>query len=204
MTRANGQSRSLTSALGANCRRIRTEQLGVTQDTLADYARASGLQWNAAKVANFEAGRWTPAFADVLALGIALERVRAFVGMLPGRSAARTHEITLADLLASDVPVTLKPGVMLTGAELADIGRGVFPLPETSALSSPTLAEQRMARALGIDPAQLTKVSERLWGTVLTTERDRRAGTGANQQKRARVTRALRVELEKAITNGND
>jgi hypothetical protein len=203
MTRANGQSRSLTSVLGVNLRRIRTERLGVTQDTLAAYARVSGLQWNAQKVANFEAGRWTPTFADVLALGIALERVRAFVGMFPERPAARTHEITLADLLTSNVPVTLKPGVMLTSAELANIGHGVFPLPASTTPAPPTLAERRAAKALGIDCAQLDQVSEQLWGTTFAAERDRRAGKG-NQQKRGQISRELRAELEKALTDGHD
>ena len=39
---------------------------------------------------------------------------------------------------------------------------------------------------------------------LMQKERDRRAGPDANQQKRGRVSRELRAELEEALGNGND
>jgi hypothetical protein len=47
-------------------------------------------------------------------------------------------------------------------------------------------------------------VSFRLWHRTFSEERDRRAGPDANQQKRGRVSRELRTELENAIADGND
>jgi hypothetical protein len=47
-------------------------------------------------------------------------------------------------------------------------------------------------------------VSFQLWQGTFTEERDRRAGPDANQQKRGRISRDLRAELEKALADGND
>lgn len=201
MTRVNGQSRSLTEVLAANCKRIRGE-LKLSQDQLAAWASGSGLRWNAGKVANFEAGRWTPTLADVLALGVALERALTFRQVaVPETPTDPGRTITLADLLdAGDGPVTLKPGLVLTGSELTGIGRGeAFPRPpRTLASPPPRVAEQRLARALGIEEERLAELSQQLWGTTFTAERDRRAGAG-NQQKKGQISRELRAELEKEI-----
>jgi hypothetical protein len=94
---------------------------------------------------------------------------------------------------------------VLSAAELAEIGRGkAFPLLDTAASPAPAPAEQRLARTLGIDSARLADVSSQLWGSTFGEERDRRTGVGANQQKKGRISRELRADLEKAITNGND
>lgn len=66
------------------------------------------------------------------------------------------------------------------------------------------LTEDRLARRLGIDRGRLAGVSFLLWGSTFSEERDRRAGPGANQQKRGRVSRELREELEEALSDGND
>lgn len=81
-------------------------------------------------------------------------------------------------------------------------------------LSSTELAETRqrsgadedeIAQQLSISGDRLAAASFRLWeGRTFSEERDRRAGPDANQQKRGRVSRELRAELEKALANGND
>ena len=81
----------------------------------------------------------------------------------------------------------------LTSAELADMRR-------RSALS-----EDRLAQRLGISRDRLAAVSFRAWaGRTFSEERDQRAGLQANQQKRGRVARELRTELEKELANGDD
>jgi transcriptional regulator with XRE-family HTH domain len=65
------------------------------------------------------------------------------------------------------------------------------------------LTEQRLAKRLKVSDAELASVSFRLWNGTFSEERDRRAGPDANPQKRGRVTRELRAELEKAIADGN-
>jgi hypothetical protein len=42
-----------------------------------------------------------------------------------------------------------------------------------------------------------------LWHGTFSEERDRRAGPDATQQKKGRISRELRTELEKALTDGN-
>ncbi|XTP33446.1 helix-turn-helix domain-containing protein [Mycobacterium sp. TJFP1] len=64
--------------------------------------------------------------------------------------------------------------------------------------------EDRLARQLGIKLAQLADLSYALWNRTFSEERDRRAGPDANQQKKGRVSRELRVELERELNNGDD
>lgn len=67
------------------------------------------------------------------------------------------------------------------------------------------LTEDRIAQRLKISRDRLAATSFRLWdGRTFGEERDRRAGPAANAQKRGRVTRELRAELEKALTDGDD
>jgi DNA-binding transcriptional regulator YiaG len=62
------------------------------------------------------------------------------------------------------------------------------------------LADNRLAQRLGVSRDKLAAVSFRLWeGRTFSEERDRRAGAGANQQSRARVSRDLRVEVEQQV-----
>lgn len=61
------------------------------------------------------------------------------------------------------------------------------------------LSEQRLARDLGISSTRLANLSLRLWHGTFSEERDRRAGPDANQQKKGRISRELRAELEKAL-----
>lgn len=67
------------------------------------------------------------------------------------------------------------------------------------------LTEDRLAQRLNISRDRLAAVSFRLWdGRTFGQERDRRAGSDANQQKKGRIARALRAELERALADGND
>jgi transcriptional regulator with XRE-family HTH domain len=74
----------------------------------------------------------------------------------------------------------------------------------TAMLQRSGLTEDRLARRLGIKPAELAATSFRLWQSTFSEERDRRAGPDANQQKKGRISRELRAELEKALADGND
>jgi hypothetical protein len=67
------------------------------------------------------------------------------------------------------------------------------------------LTEDRIAQRLEISRDRMAAVSFRLWqGRTFGEERDRRAGPGANQQKKGRITRDLRGELEEALADGDD
>jgi transcriptional regulator with XRE-family HTH domain len=65
------------------------------------------------------------------------------------------------------------------------------------------LAEDRLAQRLKISRDRLAALSFRLWQHTFSEERDRRAGPDANQQKRGRISRDLRAEIEEALADGN-
>lgn len=71
-----------------------------------------------------------------------------------------------------------------------------------STLERSGLTEHRLAKRLSINRARLAHISFQLWQSTFSEERDRRAGPDANQQKRGRVSRELRAELEEALANG--
>ena len=206
-------SRSLAEVVGANCRRIRNE-IGITQDELALYARAHGLKWNAAKAWRLRAGRSEPTLATVLKVGMALGQALAFTQSvapaIKDRVIPRDHEVTLAELLdGGNEVITLTDNLAITTADLANVARGQpFPLRlrrhDAEKLQRSGLAEQRLAKALSIDESRLAKLSSHLWRNTFSEERDRRAGIGANRQKKARVSRELRSEIEKALADGHD
>ena len=211
------ESVSLAAVLGANCKRIRTEA-GVTQDELARYARRYGLRWTASKVRDFEVGRTAPTFATVLALAAALDSA---VGKPTGRMPTdlmkpdREPRVRLADLVTFDGFVTVTDEFDPLGQVIADYcagepwdqlrrfaSRQKFDLARMRQASG--LTEDRLAARLGISRDQLAALSLRLWRKPFSQERDRLAGSDANRQKRAQVSRRLRTELEKAINDGDD
>ncbi|GAA4705867.1 hypothetical protein GCM10025781_26500 [Kocuria gwangalliensis] len=63
----------------------------------------------------------------------------------------------------------------------------------------PSLAEQRAAKKLEIDPAELRHWASELWGRGLEDESARRAGPDSSPQARGRVTRLLVDEIRTAI-----
>ncbi len=206
-------SRSLAEVVGANCRRIRTE-IGITQDELALYARAHGLKWNAAKAGSFESGRSEPTLATVVKVGMALQQALVFAQFAATAGATKDDpaipperiDVTLADLLdGGGGSIALAEDLAITATDLANIARGEpFSSPKRQKLPRSGLAEQRLAKALGVSGSQLAELSSQLWGNTFSDERDQRAGAGANQQKKARVSRELRAEIERAIADGDN
>lgn len=65
-------------------------------------------------------------------------------------------------------------------------------------------AEHRVHRALRISPTLLAAVSAALWGRSFSDERDTRAGTDANAQKRGQITRRLQHELKAELDDCSD
>jgi len=200
----------LAAVLGTHCRRIR-KHAGITQDDLAKVARQFGLKWTASKVRDFESGRSAPTFATVLALTAALNCVR------PG--------VRLADLVSFDGEVTITGDFEPTGDQLAEFCGGgtwencsaaeaflqlsagsVIDWSKVPGLQVPKvwgLTEERVAAGLGISTDQLCEVSLRLWDNTFSAQRDRIAGPDASAQRKGRVTRQLKGELERALADGN-
>ena len=77
----------------------------------------------------------------------------------------------------------------------------------TAVIKTPGATEKRTRKALGISSTLLADLSAALWNRTFSQERDRRAGEGANAQKRGQVSRQMRKELQAAIeaaTHGDD
>lgn len=213
-------TRSIAAVLGSNCRDIR-KRAGVTQDELARAARQLGLKWTASKVRDFESGRSAPTFATVVALTAALDSV------------IKDEPVLLADLVRYDGEVTITEDFEPDGDKLADYCSGgtweprAFILEDTwdsladrfSRQSTESgidwtgpvidwpkvlgLTDERVAAGLGISADQLCDVALRLWNTTFSAQRDRIAGPDANAQRKGRITRQLKAELERALADGD-
>jgi transcriptional regulator with XRE-family HTH domain len=207
-------SESLAAIVGRNCKRLRVAA-GLTQDDLAQHGRRVGLRWRATSVGDFEAGRSAPTFSTVLAVTLALQN-------------ATRRDVTLDELIAGDGMVALTDGIDVAAPVLAGacqgkpfrLSPGAWKPKVRSASSSEIhalvggvardllarsgLAEQRLARQLGVSPTRLAATSSMLWGRTFSEERDHRAGPDDNAQKRGRVSRTLRTELQRALGDGND
>jgi len=206
---------TIAAVLGANCRRIRTNA-GVTQDELARAARRVGLKWTASKVRDFESGRSAPTFSTVLALTAALDYATKVTYVAASTSTGNEiaislnpayHPVRLADLVSFDGEVTVTEDFEPSGDHLANFCDGGTWEHPKSAIDWPEmlgLTEQRVAATLGISTERLGAESLRLWNATFSKERDRRAGPDANRQKRGQVTRQLKAELQKAITDGDN
>ena len=221
-------SRSLAEVVGAGCQRVRSE-IGITQDELARYARDVGLRWNAAKVGDFEAGRSEPAFKTVLAVTLALQWAAEKAGkdrgsgVSPADLVGTDGWVMLTDLNfpAEELAAACRGEAWRfsradyergaaehTNRLRLEVQRDIFgeqALTEAERmLLRSGLAEDRLTRSLGISRSRLADVSFRLWQCTFSEERDRRAGSDANQQKKGRISRELRAELQKALADGND
>jgi transcriptional regulator with XRE-family HTH domain len=219
---------SLAVVTGRNCKEIRA-RIGVTQDGLAHHARRIGLKWTASAVGDFEAGRSAPALATVILAALALELARQLAVaratiMANTQGRKRQTEITekpvgVADLLSGSEVVALSDALELPGPVVAAICRGdkyslrnLLDLAEArtlggdgaaAVLDQSGLTEDRLAKRLDISREQLGALSFQLWRSTFSEERDGRAGQDANRQKRGRVSRELRAELEEALADGN-
>jgi len=202
----------LAKVVGANCKRLRTA-ICITQDGLAQYARSLGLRWTASKVGDFEAGRSAPTLATVLIVGDALAwaaaQARFDIDIGLSDQPPPPDEVTLADLLDGGSGfIVLSDEHTVRAADLVAVARGrgfeswdgaTEPLTR-----QPGMTEKRIAKNLNVSDLDFAETSFLLWGKTFSEERDSRAGVDANQQRKGRISREMRAEIEKALTNGDD
>jgi hypothetical protein len=93
----------------------------------------------------------------------------------------------------------MRTSITITTPQEPDLTDDVLAILQRSGLT-----ERRLAQHLKIEPKELVAVSFRLWRSTFSDERDRRAEPDATPQKRGRITRILRAELEAAFTDGHD
>lgn len=195
---SKSESKSLDRAVGDAVRAHRQAQ-GLTQDQLAEYLRAFGLDWDQGAIARLEAGKkerltFRQALQLLLALQIdAAELIDApdltMIELAPGY---RLRADVLRQNLDPARPVV--PGGVHTPPALdtPDVRRA-------GRILSPGEAERKAARKLGVPAQLIVDTAVRLWGRRLPDERDTRlteASSGRSlQAARGHVTRQLLAEL---------
>jgi len=219
----------LATVIGSNARRLR-RNAGLTLDEVSRAARRHGLSWSESRVADFEAGRVAPDLRTLVPLSLALIDAGC-VGATWERLLTSLPPIRINDslLLWDDQLRKLLSGRIVKVKRLEDTrnddyddGRNQltpeewviserFPIDDPATLRavkwSAGATEERIRKSLGVSPMLLATVTASLWKRTFSQERDRRAGEGANAQKRGQVTRQMRAELQAAIeaaTSGDD
>jgi hypothetical protein len=128
----------------------------------------------------------------------------------------------LPDLVTNPGPVEINEALALSSADLRnvlsgrpaakpwqrlltkdDIARASEWLRYKAVQIDSGATEEKMRKSLGISSDALATWSQTLWKRSFSEERDRRAGPGANAQKRGQVSRQLKAELQKAISDGH-
>jgi hypothetical protein len=211
------RDQTLAAVMGGNVKKLRG---GHTQAELARHAKAWGLPWTTGTVANVEAGRSAPSLANLYPLVLALEdlldrRVRPtelFNGSGTVTVGRLEIELRLLRTLLSDGPVKRpKPDVSELNSwmdrvevtwpdRLLKAPYGPFHDTKTAMTES----DLRIGKGLGWDADRTAAEMAYLWGHPLSVERDNRAASGANAQARGQISRQLKDELRKVITDGDD
>lgn len=198
---------------------------GRTVDDVAARVTACGLKWGRGRISDLEAGRVVPrletllvlcqAFSDLLGRDVALADLLAGDGRVDISDAAVPLSVVRAAL--GGAPVALEPRMSALELLKRDFHENVLPTfgaqPQVGQRRRTQLfdvwqqygeAEERAARALGVDKGRLLELMTDRWGRALSVERDARAGPGASAQKRGQITRQLREDLRKAIEESTD
>jgi transcriptional regulator with XRE-family HTH domain len=223
----------LATVIGKNAQRLR-KNAGLTLDQVSIAARIRGLNWSESRVADFESGRAAPNLATLIAFCLALADAGCAKATFPELLRSTPPiQINGSLLLWDDDVVNLLSGRPVQepkplGQTRPDLPKSFtsiaphewliaerYPVPD----DQPTLllhlalakasgaTEERTRKALGISSMLLAILSAALWKRTFSQERDRRAGEGANAQKRGQVSRQMRAELQAAIeaaTHGDD
>jgi hypothetical protein len=195
----------MAAVAGRNAQALRRDA-GATLEDLAAAAQCYGLRWSTGSVGSFESGR---------TVGVNLENlliVAAALGDVIGRP------VTLAELFTGEGDVALTEGLILplaklraalTGETIAiaeepimvRIAGADFPAVGVVRYQLPPLRETdlRVCKSLGVDPETGARAMFELWRETFVARRDRLAGSGANAQKRGRVSRTLKAQLRGAL-----
>lgn len=209
----------LATVIGSNARRLR-RNAGVTLDEVSRAARRFGLSWSETRVADFEAGRAAPDLRTLIPISLALVEAGC-VGATWDRLLTSLPPIRINEslLMWDDELRRLLSGRIVSVKRLEDarnedddhnqlspeewVISERFPIADPATLravrGSAGATEERIRKSLGIAPMLLAIITASLWKRTFSQERDRRAGHGANAQRRGQVTRQMRVELKTAI-----
>jgi hypothetical protein len=209
------------AVIGFNAKRLRRHH-GLTLDQVSIALRNRGLTFSESRVADFEAGRvaaaanietlaaYCLALADAGCAGARVHDMLRSVGPIQLNESLLLYDTDLIDLLSgtgierlagaqsrdeSTTPTSLKADEWTISEQFTfEPANLVMTVRQSSGAT-----EERVRKALGISSTLLAIVSASLRGGTFSQERDKRAGVGANAQKRGQITRQLRSEVITAI-----
>ncbi|MGW0455263.1 hypothetical protein [Gordonia sputi] len=199
---------TVSKVVGANTADLRGDH---TAEELARVARDFGLKWNSGRISDLEHGRMSPTIPTLFALAKALtaltERQISIADLL--RTKQKWIAINETLTVRSEVVVdALTDGRPLSGHDRRQDPRDVAEairieargegdsMRISEAVGSVSEAEARIARSLSMSKAAFVQASFEAWGTTFAKERDRRSGPAASPQKRGRISRNMKAELE--------
>ncbi len=208
-------------AAGRGARAIR-QDAGATLTQVAKAARFYGLPWSTGKVGDFEAGRIPATLPTLLVVALALGDVVGHpvsIAELFGKQG----RVAVTDRLildATKVRAALSGGAVVatvsdvTGERerlatallnaastegwprrLASVSVGRL----RKVLADFSEADERMCKNIGVDHGLGIAAMAYLWSRSFSAERDRLAGADANAQKRGRISRELKAELQEVL-----
>lgn len=171
--------------------------------------RPYGLRWSTGSVGDFESGRATAVnLATLLAVAAALGDVTGrpvtLADLFVGKGRVRVSDnwdVDLAKLRAalSGKAVAIPAAVIMAGATFDAVGTVHYRV-----LGDFRETDERVCKSIGVDPDVGAAAMAKLWKRTFVAERDHRAGPGANAQRRGRISRRLKAELQEVIGDGND
>lgn len=206
---------SLSQIAGRNTRALR-QGAGVT---LNDFTRAmhrNGASWSTGRVGDFESGRSAPNFETWLTVAAALRDVTGkpieLADLFVGTGAVKITDTltvklsTVRNILAG-APVTIRPAsatltlktsrprVVILPKALSDVDPRLYSRVEANFSE----ADVRMCKNVGVDPSTGAAAMAKLWGKTFTARRDELGGPDANAQRRGRISRQLKTQLQDVL-----
>lgn len=196
---------TISEVVGSNLRRRRADHALTLDDVARGLRLYSGELWSSGRVSRFEHGDSPVSVDTLILLAITLTDLTG-------------EPVAPADLLEAQGEVTIgqapeqggegaAPGLVVDGPMVGKylLGQTVgFHYPFKLVLEDLPLADRRAADKLAIDGAQFRALSEKLWGRLMSAEVEAQAPPGATAQKKGRITRTLRAEMQKALDRGDD
>jgi hypothetical protein len=221
MSDESAEPPTVATVLGQTARTLRGDRKA---ELVARAARLAGLNWGTGRIADLEAGRVSPTLPTLIALcwafrdllGRPVELPDLFVGegnmtLAPGVIVPIALLRKALDGKLADPPAALslaRSGFPISGLKLkpSDVqGDKLRRNSKTQRVERSMLeADYRMAHSVGIAAERAAAQMQARWGRSFTDERDHRAGPDANPQKRGRISRELKAELQESIDRGDD
>jgi hypothetical protein len=211
-------TKSLAEIAGAQARALRLAADKSLED-VATAARSYGLRWSTGSVGDFEGGRATTSLKTLLVVAAVLRdltgRPITLADLFAGNGPVEITEnlpvdlSELRDMLAGQPVRMLPEQVVRITLKLSVPPDVIWPErlrgwhhPELHKRVLDALSESdvRMCKNIGVEPFVGAAAMAKLWGQTFTAERDDRAGLDANAQRRGRISRQLKAELQELIS----